>query len=179
MLIFCTCSCDYDARPARVCLFIFGLDGGGGGGGVCVCVCACVCVCVCEEGCMNETSRTHPAGIGSVSPYCPGVAKWADIVVSLPAQWQPRLSWEQESARLCHAKSLKPSSSSFRLRNPQSCATACAAERWQSPSQRTHGPGSSELLRRAAAPQRHSEEKHSTSSSSSSSFFSDFKRKGT
>lgn len=73
------------------------------------------------------------------------------IAVSLPAQWQARLSWEWREALFCHAKSLKPSS--FRLGNPQHCVTASAAETWQSQSQRTHGPGSSEL-RRATAPTR-------------------------
>lgn len=71
------------------------------------------------------------------------------IAVSLPAQWQTRLSWEWREALSCHAKSLKPSS--FRLGNPQYCVTAFAAERWQSQSQRTHGPGILEL-RRATAP---------------------------
>lgn len=48
----------------------------------------------------------------------PIVLRWQSgrIAVSLPAQWQTRLSWERREALSCHAKSLKPSS--FRLGSP-------------------------------------------------------------
>lgn len=48
----------------------------------------------------------------------PIVLRWQSgrITVSLPAQWQTRLSWERREALSCHAKSLKPSS--FRLGSP-------------------------------------------------------------
>lgn len=121
-----------------LCLFIFGWrwggGGGGGGGGWGVM--------------MNETSCTSNGGSDQCHPI---VLLWQSgrIAVSLPAQWQTRLSWEWREALFCHAKSLKPSS--FRLGNPQYCVTASAAERWQSQSQRTHGPGRLEL-RRATAP---------------------------
>lgn len=81
------------------------------------------------------------------------------IAVSLPAQWQTRLSWEWREALFCHAKSLKPSSSSsFRRRNPQSWVRASAAQRWQSQSRRTHGPGSLEL--RSAVPKTRGDARH-------------------
>lgn len=118
-----------------LCLFIFGWRWGGGGGGGWGVM-------------MNETSCTSNGGSDQCHPI---VLLWQSgrIAVSLPAQWQTRLSWEWREALFCHAKSLKPSS--FRLGNPQYCVTASAAERWQSQSQRTHGPGSLEL-RRATAP---------------------------
>lgn len=130
--------CEAEAASHSVCLFLAGWGGGGGGGGG-------------GRGVMmNETSCTSNGDRDQCHPI---VLLWQSgrIAVSLPAQWQTRLSWEWREALFCHAKSLKPSS--FRLGNPQYCVTASAAERWQSQSQRTHGPGSLEL-RRATAPRR-------------------------
>lgn len=124
----------WDSSSQRLCLFIFGWMVGWGGGG--------------EKG----DDEWNLLNVQQGSDQChPIVPLWQSgrIAVSLPAQWQARLSWEWREALFCHAKSLKPSS--FRLGNPQYCVTASDAERWQSQSQRTHGPGSLEL-RRATAP---------------------------
>ena len=130
----------WGSSSQRLCLFIFGWMVGWGGG-------------VGEGGVvggvmMNENLLHVQRGSDQCHPIVP-LWQSGRIAVSLPAQWQARLSWEWREALFCHAKSLKPSS--FRLGKPQYCVTASAAERWQSQYQRTHGPGSSEL-RRATAP---------------------------
>lgn len=138
--------CEAEAASLCVCLFLAGWWGWGWR------LRGCVAVSVGGEGVimMNETF----SAVQRESDEChPIVPLWQSgrIAVSLPAQWQARLSWEWREALFCHAKSLKPSS--FRLGNPQYCVTASAAERWQSQSRRTHGPGSLELRRVAAQTQ--------------------------
>lgn len=131
----------WGSSSQRLCLFSAGWQGGrgggGGGGGEVV-------------GDDDEWNLHVQRGSDQCHPIVP-LWQSGRIAVSLPAQWQARLSWEWREALFCHAKSLKPSS--FRLGNPQYCVTASAAERWQSQSQRTHAPGSLKLCR-AATPKK-------------------------
>lgn len=126
-----------EAQAARVCVY-FRLDGRVGG------------VLVGDDDDDDEWNLHVQRGSDQCHPIVP-LWQSGRIAVSLPAQWQARLSWEWREALFCHAKSLKPSS--FRLGNPQRCVAASAAERWQSRSQRTHAPGSLKLCR-AATPKK-------------------------